>query len=160
MLLDAYRGGKPATFTPEQIVKIVALACEHPKASGRPITRWTSKELAAETVKRGLVKQISRASVSRLLKEARIKPHLSRYWLNAQPEDEAAFDAQVRAVCARYRHAAQLHQHGIHVVCTDEKTGIQALEHKYPAKPVRVGQVARIEHEYNRHGTLLLNRQL
>jgi len=39
VLLDAYRGGKPARFTPEQIVKIVALACEHPKVSGRPITQ-------------------------------------------------------------------------------------------------------------------------
>ncbi len=156
LLLDAYRGGKPATFTPEQVVKIVALACEHPKASGRPITQWSSKELAAEAVKRGIVKRISRATVSRLLKEARIKPHLSRYWLNAQPEDEAAFDAQVRAVCAIYRQATELHRQGIHVVCTDEKTGIQALEHKSSAKGVKPGWVARLEYEYERHGTLCL----
>jgi DDE superfamily endonuclease len=32
----------------------------------------------------------------------------------------------------------------------------QALQHKYPAKPVRAGQVARIEHEYDRQGTLCL----
>ena len=156
VLVDRYRGGKPATFSPEQIVKIVALACEHPKASGRPINQWSSKELAAEALKRGIVQRISRATVSRLLKEARIKPHLSRYWLNAEPEDQAAFDAQVRALCALYRQASELHRRGIHVVCTDEKTGIQALEHKCPAKPVRVGQVARIEHSYERHGTLCL----
>ncbi len=156
VLGDAYRGGKPATFTPEQIVKLVALACEHPKASGRPITQWISKKLAAEALKRGIVKRISRATVSRLLKEARIKPHLSRYWLNAQPQDEATFDAQVRAVCAIYRQAAELHRQGIHVVCTDEKTGIQALEHKYPAKGVKPGWVTLIEHEYERHGTLCL----
>jgi len=156
VLLDAYRSGKPVRFTPEQIVKIVALACEHPKASGRPITQWSSKELAAEALKRGIVKRISRATVSRLLKEARIKPHLSRYWLNAEPQDEAAFDAQVRAVCAIYRQATELHRQGIHVVCTDEKTGIQALEHKYPAKGVKPGWVARLEYEYERHGTLCL----
>jgi transposase len=156
VLLDRYRGGKPATFTPEQLVKIVALACEHPHACGRPLTQWSSTELAAEAVKRGIVPRICRASVSRLLKEARIKPHLSRYWLNAQPADEAAFDAQVRAVCALYRHAAELHRQGIHVVCVDEKTGIQALEHKYPAKGVKPGWVTRIEHEYERHGTLCL----
>jgi transposase len=156
VLLDAYRGGKPVRFTPEQIVKIVALACEHPKASGRPITQWSSKELAAEALKRGIVERISRATVSRLLKEARIKPHLSRYWLNAHPEDEAAFDAQVRGVCAIYRQATELHRQGIHVVCTDEKTGIQALEHKYPAKGVKPGWVARLEYEYGRHGTLCL----
>ncbi len=156
LLLDAYRPGKPATFSPEQIVKLIAVACEPPQHSGRPITRWGSRELAAEVVKRGIVKTIARSTVSQLLKEAKIKPHLSRYWLNAQPEDEAVFDAQVRAICALYRQATQLHKLGIHLVSTDEKTGIQAVQHKYPAKPVRVGQVARIEHEYNRHGTLCL----
>ena len=112
--------------------------------------------MSAEIVKGGIVKRIARSTVSRLLKEAKIKPHLSRYWLNAQPEDEAVFDTQVRAICALYRQATQLHKRGIHLVATDEKTGIQALQHKYPAKPVRVGQVARIEHEYDRHGTLCL----
>jgi transposase len=156
LLLDAYRPGKPATFSPEQIVKLIAVACERPQDSGRPITRWSSRELAAEVVNRGIVKTIARSPISQLLKEAKIKPHLSRYWLNAQPEDEAAFDAQVRLVCALYRQATQLHKLGIHLVSTDEKTGIQALQHTYPAKPVRVGQVARIEHEYDRHGTLCL----
>jgi transposase len=156
LLMDAYRAGKPATFSPEQIVKLIAVACERPQDCGRPITRWSSRELAAEMVKRGIVKTIARSTISQLLKEAKIKPHLSRYWLNAQPEDEAVFDAQVRAICALYRQATQLHKLGIHLVSTDEKTGIQALQHKYPAKPVRAGQVARIEHEYNRHGTLCL----
>ena len=107
-------------------------------------------------VKRGIVKTIARSTVSRLLKEAKIKPHLSRYWLNVQPEDPAAFDAQVGVVCALYRQATQLHKRGIHLVSTDEKTGIQALQHLYPPTPVRAGQVARIEPEYDRHGTLCL----
>ena len=156
VLRDGYRRGKRATFSPEQIVKIVALACEHPKASGRSLSHWTSKALAAEVIKRGIVKTICRATISRLLKDAKIKPHRSRYWLNACPADPAQFDEQVRQVCAIYRQAAELHRQGIHVVCIDEKTGIQALEHKYPAKGVKPGYVARIEHEYRRHGTLCL----
>lgn len=156
VLVDAYRSGRPATFSPEQLVKLIALACEHPRASGRPLSQWSSRELVAEALKRGIVPTLCRATVSRLLAEAKIKPHLSRYWLNAEPADEAAFDAQVRAVCALYRQAAQWHARGIHVVCVDEKSGLQALEHKYPAKPVKPGQVARIEHEYIRHGTLCL----
>ena len=135
LLLDAYRPGKPATFSPEQIVKLIAGACEPPQHSGRPVTRWSSRELAAEVVKRGIVKTIARSTVSRLLKEAKIKPHLSRYWLNVQPEDPAAFDAQVGVVCALYRQATQLHKRGIHLVSTDEKTGIQALQHLYPPRP-------------------------
>ncbi|MCP4206647.1 MAG: helix-turn-helix domain-containing protein, partial [Shimia sp.] len=146
VLLDGYRRGKRATFSPEQIVKIVALACEHPKASGRFLSHWTSKSLAAEVIKRGIVKTICRATISRLLKDAKIKPHRSRYWLNACPADPAQFDEQVRQICAIYRQAATLHRQGIHVVCIDEKTGIQALEHKYPAKGVKPGYVARIEH--------------
>ncbi len=156
VLLDGYRRGKPAIFSPEQFVKIIALACEHPKASGRALSHWTSKTLAAEVIKRGMVKTICRATISRLLKDAKIKPHRNRYWLNACPADPAQFDEQVRQICAIYRQAATLHRQGIHVLCIDEKTGIQALEHKYPAKGVKPGYVARIEHEYQRHGTLCL----
>ena len=159
-LLDSYRCGRPATFSSEQLVKIIALACEPPQASGRPLTQWTSRDLADELVQRGIVTAISRATVSRLLKEAKIKPHRSRYWLNAPPQDEAQFDEQVRRLCALYRQAAQLHAQGIHVVCVDEKTGIQALEHSRPAKGVRPGWITRIEAEYIRHGTLCLMANL
>jgi len=112
--------------------------------------------LADELVQRGIVTAISRATVSRLLQEIKIKPHRSRYWLNAQPVDEAQFDKQVRQLCALYRQAAQLHARGIHVVCVDEKTGIQALQHLKPAKGVKPGWITRIEAEYIRHGTLCL----
>src|SRR3982751_4838058 len=37
LLSDAPRPGAPATFTAEQVSQIVALACEPPKLSGRPI---------------------------------------------------------------------------------------------------------------------------
>jgi hypothetical protein len=45
---------------------------------------------------------------------------------------------------------------GAHVISTDEKTSIQALEHLFEAKPVRPGLVERVEFEYIRHGTLCL----
>lgn len=45
---------------------------------------------------------------------------------------------------------------GGHVVSTDEKTGIQALERIHPTKPPRPGLIERIEFEYKRHGTLSL----
>ena len=45
---------------------------------------------------------------------------------------------------------------GEHVVSTDEKTGIQALERIAPTKPPRPGRVERFEFEYIRHGTLCL----
>src|SRR5881394_1702643 len=40
ILSDEYRSGTPPTFTPEQIVQIVAISCEKPQDSGRPISHW------------------------------------------------------------------------------------------------------------------------
>jgi putative transposase len=68
VLADAPRSGAPATFAPEQIVQIVALACEDPpEGSGRPVSHWTPRELADEAVKRGIVGSISPRSVGRFL---------------------------------------------------------------------------------------------
>lgn len=67
ILSDHQRPGVPVTFSPEQVVQIVALACEEPQASGRPISRWTSRELADEAVKRKIVSCISTSSVKRFL---------------------------------------------------------------------------------------------
>lgn len=50
----------------------------------------------------------------------------------------------------------ELHQQGVHVVSTDEKTGIQALERAAPTLPMKPGQVERREFEYERHGTQCL----
>ena len=44
----------------------------------------------------------------------------------------------------------------MHIVSTDEKTGIQALERIYPNRPMRPGQPEAVEFEYKRHGTQAL----
>jgi DDE superfamily endonuclease len=53
-----------------------------------------------------------------------------------------------------------LAEQGIHLVSTDEKTGIQALERLFPDLPMGPGEVQRREHEYQRHGTLCLTANL
>ena len=70
LLRDDPRCGSPAKFTPEplRVCQLMAVACEKPEASGRPVTHWTPPELAAEVIKRGIVKQISPRSVGRFLK--------------------------------------------------------------------------------------------
>lgn len=60
------------------------------------------------------------------------------------------------AVCNTYLQAPELEVAGTHVVSTDEKTGIQALERTAPTKGARPGQIERREFEYERHGTLCL----
>ena len=59
ILSDQPRPGTPATFSAEQICHIVAVGCEDPGESGRPITEWTPHELADEVRKRGIVESIS-----------------------------------------------------------------------------------------------------
>jgi transposase len=71
LLTDEQRPGAPETFTFEQFMHIMALACEMPEASQRPISSWTPRELADEAVKRGIVTQISPRTVGRFLKGER-----------------------------------------------------------------------------------------
>ncbi len=67
-LRDAPRPGVPARITPEKVCQIVALACEAPSQSGRPVSQWTSRELADEIVAQGIVERISPRHAARLLK--------------------------------------------------------------------------------------------
>jgi putative transposase len=70
-LQDAPRPGAPARFSAEQWCQIIAVACEPPEASARPISHWTPRELADETRKRGIVETISARHVGRFLKSGR-----------------------------------------------------------------------------------------
>jgi transposase len=67
-LADAPRSGTPARITSEQVARIVALACEAPSASGRPISHGSTTELARAIVRRGIVDTISPRPAARLLK--------------------------------------------------------------------------------------------
>ena len=71
VLADAPRSGSPGSFSAEQIVQIINLACLAPPELGRPIDAWTPHELAAEAIKQGIVSTISARSVGRFLKRGR-----------------------------------------------------------------------------------------
>ena len=66
------------------------------------------------------------------------------------------FKRQVKAVCQTYLNALAHQAQGKHTISCDEMTGIQALERKHAAKPMRPGEVEKREFEYIRHGTLTL----
>jgi hypothetical protein len=83
-LAGAPRSGAPATFTPEQICALVAMTCEKPSESERPISHWSQREIADEAIRRGLV-------------PADLKPHRVRYWLTPKPDP--AFDAKCADIC-------------------------------------------------------------
>jgi putative transposase len=71
---DLLRPGAPPRLTANQICQIQQLACEKPAESGRPISQWTSREIAAEIMKRGIVDTISARHSARILKK-RVSNH-------------------------------------------------------------------------------------
>lgn len=153
LLADVARPGSPVTFSAEQVCQIIALACETPPDH---LSHWTRKDLVREAVRRGIAATISATTIGRILNQADLKPHRSKYWLNHEVEDEAAFRQEVREVCKLYHQAEELHEQGVHVVSTDEKTGMQALERIHPTLPMEPGKPEAPEFEYERHGTQAL----
>jgi hypothetical protein len=83
-----------------------------------------------------------------------LKPHQSRYWLNASPDPKA--EAKIADVTSLYEQAPALLKASERVLSTDEMTGIQALERTHPTRPMGPGRVERREFEYLRHGTQTL----
>ena len=59
ILADQPRPGVTPKFSPEQVVQIVAIACEEVNTDDRPINRWTPQEIAQEAIQRGIVTEIS-----------------------------------------------------------------------------------------------------
>jgi transposase len=161
VLADAPRPGAPATFTAAQVAQLVALACEPPELSGRPISHWTLRELRDEALTRKLVEDISVSQLGRFLQQAAVQPHRKKMWLNTTEKDPQKFQAEVETVCRTYLEAsARAADEGTHTVSVDEATSLQAIERNAPDKPADPGRVAKQEFEYTRHGTTTLTAGL
>lgn len=125
----------------------MAEACRSPKDVGIPVTHWSASLLGEHLRLEGW--DISNSSVHRILTDADLQPHRQKMWLTSHDEDFRTKRDDVLHVY--YDTPADEH-----IICTDEKTGIQALERRYEDIPMRPGQVLRREFEYIRHGTLTL----
>jgi putative transposase len=66
------------------------------------------------------------------------------------------FEEKVTAITDTYLNAIERDALGEQTISLDEMTGIQALERKYPDKPLEPGKIQRREFEYIRHGTQTL----
>lgn len=157
-LNDRPRPGQPAHYTDEQIIRILEIACREPQEFGYEVSHWSLNLLVNAVVKEGIVESISAKTVSRFLKYGEIHPHLIRYWLHSSEKTDSpeTFAEKVNEICTVYHEAETVHENGGHTISVDEMTGIQALEHKYPDKPVIPGKAAHMEFEYIRHGTVSL----
>jgi transposase len=150
-LEDLPRPGTPPKFTPEHQCQIIALACEKPECSGRPITHWTARELKDELDQRHQIPSISVRHLGRLLEELQIQPHRVRYWLNQKPDPHQ--QEKTHDICSVYAQAIPAQQRGEVTFSVDEMTGVQALERIAPDRPMEKAKPQAIEFEYKRHGT-------
>jgi len=156
-LEDAPRSGSPPTFSPWQIVSMISLACEKPELSGRPVSKWTSREIADEAVKRQIVEKISASHVGKILRSVNLKPHKTKGWCFTTEKDREEFARRAQEVCDVYLQAPQNHeQSGVHTVSVDEATGLQANEKRKESLPAKPDQRAKEETQYTRHGAVCL----
>jgi transposase len=125
--------------------RIEAEACRLPQDVGVPVTHWSEALLGEHVRQQGI--EVSDRSVGRILRDADLQPHRQKMYLTSHDEE---FREKRDDVLRLYYEASP----DEHIICVDEKTGIQALERRYADIPMRAGQPVRREFEYIRHGTL------
>jgi hypothetical protein len=126
----------PGAFPPSHRLDVMAMATRKPTTSYCPATRWSLDDLVAALLQ-GRAWTMSRSSIWRILEEADLKPHRSVYWLNSHDPD---CETQAHNICSLYMSAQRFVTQGRLVICTDEKTGMQILERKYPTQPIAAGK--------------------
>jgi transposase len=155
-LADLPRSGRPRRITELERAAVVALACQLPAATGVPLARWTSPELAAELRAQGLVTSpLSASSVLRILSEHPVKPWQYQSWIYPRDPD---FAAKATVVLDLYqgRYEGTPLRPGDRVLSVDAKPSIQARGRRHPTVPAAPGTPVRVEHEYVRNGALAL----
>lgn len=159
VLSDNPRSGRPPVYDAVCRSYIIGIACNNPCDYGFKRSHWSLPVLQKAIIKRRIVPSISCATINRILNEVELKPHKNRYWLHSteKGENPLTYKQKIQEINGIYFTAAMINQFGgdcdLRIVSTDEMTGIQALEHKYPDKPARPHKTARTEFEYIRHGT-------
>ena len=71
-------------------------------------------------------------------------------------DDSQECESTIEKICQVYLNAVENEANGIHTICSDEKTGIQALERAAPTQPMSSGKSELVECNYGRHGTINL----
>jgi hypothetical protein len=140
-------GASAFSLSETDCAQIVAEACRPPKDVGLPVVQWSASLLGQYL--RGQGFEISDRTVGRILRGALLQPHRQTMWLTSQDDE---FRAKRDDVLRVYYDTPTAE----HIICLDEKTGIQALERLHPDIPMEPGQPVRREFEYIRHGTLCL----
>lgn len=138
-LLDEPRPGAPRQITDAQVERVLARTLEQ---TPRDATHWSTRAMARAC-------GLSQSTVSRIWRAFALQPHrVEPFKLSKDP----LFIEKVRDIVGLYLHPPDKAL----VLCTDEKTQIQALDRTQPLLPMRPGQAARRTHDYRRYGTTSL----
>jgi transposase len=127
--------------------RVESEACRPPQDVGIPVTQWSAHLLGEHVRSQGI--EVSDRNVSRVLHDADLQPHRQKMWL-------VSHDDEFRTKRDDVLHVYYDTPADEHVICLDEKTGMQALERRYPDIAMKPGQPTRREFEYIRHGSLCL----
>jgi len=139
-LMDRARPGKPSSISAYTRAKVLELAKSKPE---EPYSNWSQRRIAQQV-------GISQNSVTRILREADLKPHKIDYWCGKSTDPE--FESKMAAIVGLYLDPPD----NALVLCVDEKTQIQALDRSQPELPLQSGRPRRQTASYKRHGTVSL----
>ena len=106
-LSDRPRPGAPGTITPEQWCRVMALACESPQEHGYPMTHWSSKELAAEAIRQGILKRLSAGHLRKVLQKKRCNPIASATGSTPSPMPARTSVSRTSAPCIRKHRSGE-----------------------------------------------------
>ena len=132
------RGRKPV-LSAEKVEEIVCLT-QHEKPSGA--THWSCRSMAKQV-------GVSPATVQRIWSGRGLKPHLVKTF---KLSNDPAFEEKLIDVVGLYLNPPE----NAVVLCMDEKTSIQALDHTQPSLPMTKGRAGTTTSDYKRHGTTTL----
>ncbi len=136
---DEPRCGAPRKIGDDRIEAIVVKTLETKPADA---THWSTRGMAKAS-------GVSTSTVHRVWRAFSLQPHRTEtFKLSTDPQ----FVEKVRDIVGLYMSPPQ----NAVVVCVDEKSQIQALDRTQPVLPMRMGQVERRTHDYDRHGTTTL----
>jgi transposase len=118
-----------------------------------PLARWSYAEIARRLVALGVVVSIAASTIGRWLRAERVKPWRYHLWQHVR---DPRFLELAKPVLRLYELAQVLYHCGVWVVCTDEKTSIQAREGIDAPQPAAAGQPQHLAARYERRGALQL----
>jgi DDE superfamily endonuclease len=135
------------------LAQVKAIACELPRESGQPLSRYSRQDLVREVTRRGIAAKISGRTIWRWLDEDAIRPWQHRSWIF--PRD-ANFQTKAERVLDLYQGLWEGQPLGSNdfVISADEKTSIQARLRLHHSLPPRSKEAMRVEFEYERGGAL------